>query len=102
MASFDISEAQLKSKQTIELPIGQTLYWDYYSFVKEHPIESWNHPTKILYGEKDFLVTYEDITAFSERFSCELTVMPEGEHFFHTYEQLDFFCRWLSSSLNKK
>ena len=38
MSAFQISEQELFQKQTIPTPIGQTLYWDYYCYVKEHPV----------------------------------------------------------------
>ena len=28
------------------------------------------------------------------RFHCEMTVMPNGEHWFHTPEQLEFLKQW--------
>lgn len=55
MSAFQISEQELFQKQTIPTPIGQTLYWDYYCYVKEHPVSRWNTPTQILSGGKDTL-----------------------------------------------
>lgn len=34
MGWFSVTEEELESKQTISTPMGQKLYWDYYSFVK--------------------------------------------------------------------
>ena len=31
---------------------------------------------------------------FVRRFGCGLTVMEDGEHWFHTPEQLDFLREW--------
>lgn len=41
-------------------------------------------PTRILYGGRDNLTFYETALAFAESHNAELTVMKEGEHWFHT------------------
>lgn len=38
MTRFQVSELSLREKQEIVLPIGIMLYWDYYCYVKTHPI----------------------------------------------------------------
>ena len=38
MEGFQISEEKLQSEKRISLPIGKTLDWDYYAYVKQHPI----------------------------------------------------------------
>ena len=82
----------------VENPI-ETLYWDYYQYVKAHPIQKWNHPTHILRGETDTLSEKEYVSAFAERFGCELAEQPGGEHWFHTKEQLEYFRNWLKKRL---
>ncbi|MFQ9308809.1 MAG: hypothetical protein ACLR2K_02665 [Paraclostridium sordellii] len=91
MLWFDIDEEYLKSKQTVKTPIGQNLYWDYYCYVKDNPIDKWNIPTNILYGLKDDLCESDIVFKFVKRFNCNITVMNKGEHYFHTQEQLKFF-----------
>lgn len=93
-----ISQEKLKAEKEILTPFGQTLYWDYYCYVKEHPVKDWEIPTRILYGSKDELCNYETISSFSKRFNCNLKIMKNGEHFFHTEEQLDFYKQWLEDS----
>lgn len=88
---------ELKKEKRIETPIN-TLDWEYYSYVAEHPI-SWKVPTKILYGENDNLTLRETIENFSEAEEISLTVVEAGEHFFHTPEQLDIFQKWLKTNL---
>ncbi|MGL5713876.1 MAG: alpha/beta hydrolase, partial [Paraclostridium sp.] len=95
MKWFNIDEEELKNKQTVETPIGQNLYWDYYCYVKDNPIYIWDKPTNILYGSKDNLCETEFVFEFVERFKCNIVVMDEGEHYFHTQEQLKFFEKWL-------
>ena len=54
MKWLNITEDELKSKKEVETEFGETLSWEYLSYVKNHPIR-WNVPTSILYGEKDNL-----------------------------------------------
>ena len=37
----NITEEDLKEKQKIKTDFGQTLYWDYYEYVKNNPITNW-------------------------------------------------------------
>ncbi|CEQ27648.1 alpha/beta hydrolase [Paraclostridium sordellii] len=101
MIWFDIDEEYLKSKQTVKTPIGQNLYWDYYCYVKDNPIDKWNIPTNILYGLKDDLCESDIVFKFVKRFNCNITVMNKGEHYFHTQEQLKFFKQWVDESIHK-
>lgn len=95
MTWFNVSEDRLKLEKEISIPNGQTLYWDYYCYVKEHPITAWDKPTSILYGSKDNMCEFEVISHFAQHFNCNLEVMESGEHYFHTEEQLEFFRQWL-------
>ncbi len=97
MTWFNISEAQLRAEKQVETPIGQPLYWDYYCYVKEHPIDCWNKPTAILYGSDDDLCEVDTVLNFTQQFNCELTIMEKGEHYFHTEEQLEFFRSWIET-----
>ena len=99
MTWFNISENRLKKEKEVSTPIGQTLYWDYYCYVKEHPISTWNNATSIIYGSADNLCEFEVVSEFAKRFDCDLQVMERGEHYFYTEEQLQFFREWLSRTL---
>ncbi|MBU3186836.1 alpha/beta hydrolase [Clostridium estertheticum] len=100
MTWFSVSENRLKTEKEVSTPIGQTLYWDYYCYVKEHPIVAWNNPTSILYGSEDNLCEFDVVAAFAKRFNFELQVMKQGEHYFHTEEQLQLFRQWLKKHIN--
>lgn len=102
MTWFQISKEQLKAEQAIPTPAGQTLYWDYYCYVKENPIVSWASPTAILYGKEDNLCEFDIVSSFANKFDCALEVMERGEHYFHTSEQLNFFRQWLKKNLTKR
>lgn len=99
MTWFDVSKERLKNEKEITIPIGQTLYWDYYCYVQEHPIARWDVPTSILYGSEDNLCEFDMISSFSRTFDCDLQVMEQGEHYFHTPEQLKFLRNWLIEHL---
>lgn len=94
MTWFNVSENRLKEEKEISTPIGQKLYWDYYCYVKEHPIVNWNKETSILYGSEDDICEFDVVSDFAKAFHCDLQVMEHGEHYFHTEEQLQYFKQW--------
>lgn len=96
-----VTEAQLQEKGQIPTDFGETLDWDYYCYVKTHPVEQWNVPTAILYGSKDHLTEQVVLDAFVKAHACRLTVMENGEHWFHTKEQLAFAEHWMHNELNR-
>lgn len=55
----------------------------------------WGVPTDILIGGADALLPREAAEKFAATHSATLTVMENGEHWFHTQEQLRFLDRWL-------
>ena len=99
MKYFNVDEDSLEKEKVIETPINQKLYWDYYCYVKKHPIDTWNSPTSILYGSKDDVSDREIVIDFSKKFNCNLTIMNDGDHYFHTKEQLKFFELWLENNI---
>lgn len=92
-----VTEQELAQKREIATDLGETLSWNYLCYVREHPI-IWNVPTRILYGEQDNLTTGETISAFAARHHAKLTVMPGGEHWFHTAEQMRFLDSWIRAA----
>ena len=89
------TEKELNEKQEIKTDFGQTLYWDYYLYVKENPITNWNKETYILYGNKDDMQNEDIIKNFSDNSNCKLTILKDGEHYFHTEKQLNCYKYWL-------
>lgn len=53
----------------------------------------------ILYAGKDHLTARETVDDFARRFGCAVTVMENGEHWFHTEEQLAVLDTWLRREL---
>lgn len=99
MEWFAISEERLSQEQEIKTPAGQVLYWDYYQYVKNHPITKWDNPTVILYGKKDGLCGFDILSAFTKRFDCGLTISESSEHYFFTEKDLAVYRRWLQDHL---
>ena len=89
-----VTEAELEARGVIHTEFGEDLSWDYLSYVRSHPIE-WRAPTKILYGGKDHLTSLETISRFAKTHNADLTVMENGEHWFHTEEQMKFLDDWI-------
>lgn len=99
MTLSNVSEQLLKEKQTINTSFGETLSWNYLNYVRNNPIK-WNIPTEILYGENDYLTSLETISDFAKNNNAGLTVMKNGEHWFHTKEEMDFLDQWIKSKLD--
>ena len=59
-----------------------------------NPITSWDTPTYILRPEIDMIVSEEVGRDFISQHQCQITIMPDGEHWFHTPEQLAFLKAW--------
>ena len=98
MSWANVTESELKEKQEIVTPFGETLSWKYLCYVREHPI-FWNVPTSILYASNDNLVSRKTIDAFIHTHQADLTVMENGEHWFHTEEQLVFLNTWMKQAI---
>ena len=94
MAWTNVTEEELKAKGVIPTPFGEELSWEYLCWVRKHPVQ-WRVPTEILYGSRDNLTSYETISAFAETCGASLTVMEDGEHWFHTDEQMRFLDEWI-------
>lgn len=91
----------LREKGRIATSFGETLSWKYYSYVCENPIREWSSPLSILCAGRDDLTDRDAFVEFSRRFSCRLTIMEEGEHWFHTAEQLEFLQKWTTDELER-
>lgn len=95
----NVSEKELEERLEISTDFGETLSWEYLCYVREHPL-NWKADTYILYGEKDNLTSIETMSSFANRISASLTVMKDGEHWFHTEEQMSFLDNWITELLS--
>ena len=89
-----VTESELHQHGEIVTDFGETLSWEYLCYVRENPI-NWDIPTDIICGGKDTLISTDTFRAFADRTGASLTIMPEGEHWFHTPEQMKFLKKWL-------
>lgn len=90
-----VNEELLKAKQIIPTSFGQTLSWEYFQYAKTHPVMFCPGKTSILYGSGDDLTQRDIIDKFVERFNCDLTVIENGEHWFHTDEHMAVLNNWV-------
>ncbi len=95
MGWANVTLERLEREQEIATDFGEVLSWEYYAYAKKHLVGRWDSPTEILYAGKDNLVERETVDDFVRRFHYGLTVMEDGEHWFHTAEQLEFLCGWI-------
>lgn len=96
----DITEERLKCENEIETPID-TLRWDYYTYICEHPVNTWHEGTYILYGQLDNLQPLSSIRDFSDRYKCRLTVSEGSEHAFMAERDFEIVSNWMSEAISK-
>ncbi|MBQ7593168.1 MAG: hypothetical protein IJU48_02300 [Synergistaceae bacterium] len=97
MKSSGITEAKLCEVGEILTASGELISWKYLRYVRDNPVQ-WNVATEILYGENDNITSLETVKAFATRHNASLTIMKDGEHWFHTPEQLEFLYNWLQTA----
>lgn len=88
-----VTEEQLQAVGEIPTEFGETLSWKYLCWVREHPYR-WKVLTQVLYGAKDNLTSRAVLEQFKQRTGAHLTIMEEGEHWFHTELQLAVLQEW--------
>ncbi len=98
MSWANVAEKELYEKKEISTDFGETLSWKYLCYVRENPI-SWNVPTEILYAGNDNLTSRQTVDRFVNNHNSNLTVMENGEHWFHTDEQLAFLDNWMKKAV---
>lgn len=94
MSWAGVTEKELRERGEIPTDFGETLSWEYLCFARENPV-LWDIPTEILYAGKDHLTSRETVEKFAAAHNASVTVMENGEHWFHTEEQLEFLDGWI-------
>lgn len=92
-----VTQEQLKAAGEIPTAFGETLSWEYLTYAAENRITKWDSPTAILYAGQDHLTARQTVDDFARQFGCAVTVMENGEHWFHTEEQLSVLDAWLQN-----
>ena len=98
MVWFEISEERLAREKEIDTPIDM-MTWDYYQYVKEHPVQKWNIETNILFAGRDALQSLEIVKNFVDNFNCILTLSENSEHSFMGEEDGPIIEQWLQNNL---
>ncbi len=94
MRQAGVTEEELMQKGVIPLSSGPDLSWEYLSYVRKHPV-SLSVPLHILAGRRDSLIPRDSFESFAAKFGADLAVMPDGEHWFHTPDQMRFLDEWI-------
>jgi len=94
MLYANVPEEELKERGMIRTDFGEDLSWEYLCYIREHPIK-WVAPTSILYGSNDNLTSPETVRTFAKQHNADITMMENGEHWFHTDEQMRFLDDWI-------
>mgnify|MGYP000969426755 FL=1 len=97
MKCENITEDKLMSEKEIETSFGESLSWEYLSYVRRNNIH-WDIPTNILFADNDNMTSVDTMTNFANKINANLTTMKDGEHWFHTDEQLNFLDTWIKKS----
>ncbi len=93
MQAANVTEEQLRVAGEIPTAFGETLSWPYLCWVREHPLH-WHTPTQVLYGGADNLTDRAVMERFRQQSGAHLTIMADGEHWFHTPVQLAVLQTW--------
>lgn len=94
----NVTEEQLKQAGEISTSFGETLSWEYLCWVREHPLR-WKVPTQVLYGDQDNLTSRTAIERFRQQSGAHLTIVEDGEHWFHTPVQMAVLQSWEEANL---
>lgn len=95
---YDVTEERLCKEKEISTPFD-TLRWDYFQYVLNHPVSTWRIPTSILYGAKDNLQSIQIIQEFANTYKCELMVSENSEHPFMEADDVKIVANWLEANI---
>ena len=98
MKRENITEDELISKKEIGTSSGESLSWQYLSYVRKNTIH-WDISTNILFANNDNMTSVETMTNFANKINANLTAMKDGEHWFHTDEQMAFLDNWFKENI---
>ena len=93
MKCENVTEDELMLEKEIETSFGESLSWEYLSYVRKNTIH-WDIPTNILFADNDNMTSVDTMTNFANKINANLTTMKDGAHWFHTDEQMNFLANW--------
>ena len=112
MEHCGFTEEQLEKEGFLAYPDGRILDWEYYCYVKKHPINYIHkhfifrpHPQEptpmaILHGEQDAIVPWREAAGFSGRYNAYFLLLQNGDHTFHTKTQRKVLSQWLDQYMS--
>ena len=98
MLWFDITEDRLEKEKEIDNPVDP-LRWDYFQFIRSHPVTNWPIPTAILYGGRDDLQSLAVMDAFCQKHGAKLTVSAKSAHAFMDEGDGAIVQNWLQNNI---
>lgn len=98
MIWFGITPERLAKEKEINTPVD-LMTWDYYQYVKEHPVQKWEIPTSILYAGRDNFQSPETVKGFAETFHCDLQIAQNSDHPFMEKGDRAIVAQWLLDTL---
>ena len=98
MKCENVTEDELMLEKEIETSFGESLSWEYLSYVRKNTIH-WDIPTNILFADNDNMTSVDTMTNFANKINANLTTMKDGEHWFHTDEQMNFLDKWFKENI---
>lgn len=96
-----VTEKELQEKCVIRTDFGEDLSWKYLTWVRENAV-TWNIPTAIVHGSNDNLQSTDTVKHFADLSGADFSEMENGEHWFHTEEQMAFLDAWIRNTIDKK
>lgn len=98
MKCENVTEDELMFEKEIETSFGESLSWEYLSYVRKNTIH-WDIPTNILFADNDNMTSVDTMTNFANKINAKLTTRRDGEHWFHTDEQMNFLDKWFKENI---
>lgn len=101
MQRAGVTEQDLETRREIVTDFGQAISWNYLTWEQRHPVQNWRCHTTILYAGQDDMTGRETVEQFAAAHSAVLTVMENGEHWFHTSEHPAVLQAWETSAIKE-
>lgn len=99
MQAAGVSEERLAAEKEIPVPDGQTLSWEYLSWVRRHPVRALCPDTALFRATEDEMIPRDTVVAFAEKNACRLTEYKGGQHWLHTPEEVAAMTAWERAEL---
>ena len=98
MKCENVTEDELMLEKEIETSFGEFLSWEYLSYIRKNTIH-WDIQTNILFADNDNMTSLDSMINFTKKINADLTIMENGEHWFHTEEQMRFLDNWFEKHI---